>query len=103
MYIEKIEKEIYHIKQGTQQIGSFRLIDLGNNKRKLKSLKMIENVSPVQILGVFELIQVYAKEEGISEIHVTSHAESLDNILKYQHFIQKDVEKNLWIYEVINR
>ncbi|ARI76064.1 hypothetical protein [Halobacillus mangrovi] len=103
MYIEKVEKELYHIKQQGQQIGSFRLVDLGEGKRKLESLKMNENISAAHILGVFELIQLYAKEEGFTEIHVTSHSELLNNILHYQNFIQKDVEKNLWIFTVTNK
>ncbi|MCA0985465.1 hypothetical protein LCL89_15625 [Halobacillus yeomjeoni] len=100
MFIKKIEDELYHICKENNQVGSFRLMELQSGCGQIKEMRLVEQVAPVQILAVFELIQSYAQEQHFKELHVVSHSTNLNRILQHQQFVLEDVEKNLWIYKV---
>ncbi|MFZ0370253.1 MAG: hypothetical protein WAM07_11740 [Halobacillus sp.] len=100
MYIEKMDEKLYYLKEGKRKIGHFHLSAQGNGAFKLEQLQVVSQVSPSQILGVFELIQYYAQAQKMDEIHVDSHSGALDHILQHQRFERQDVEMCLWIYRV---
>ncbi|WP_082232658.1 hypothetical protein [Halobacillus massiliensis] len=101
MYIEKINNgkpNKYAIKQKQQNIGTFILEDKGNGVRWLRKLELDGSVSKTGILYVFELIQVFAKEEKVHELHVKSHSKELNTLLEYQKFHLRDQKEQLWVY-----
>ncbi|MGP4077170.1 hypothetical protein [Halobacillus sp. K22] len=102
MYIEKMDEKLYYLKEGKRKIGHFHLNPHGDGAVKLEQLHVVSQVSPSQILGVFELIQYYAQSQKMAEIHVDSHSGALDHILQHQRFERQSIEGCLWIYKVTN-
>ncbi len=107
MYIEKLALKHngecgYLIKRDNEEMGSFILSEQKQGVKKLRQLQVSGDVSKAGVLYVFELIQSYAKEEGIRELQVESHSDDLNRLLTHQQFVCKDEQRSLWTYDVIN-
>lgn len=100
MYIEKVDEKRYNLKKEAEIFGEFLLVPTDSGARRLEQLHVSENIAAGQVLEIFELIQVYIKDEGIAELHVESHSDTLDILLQHQRFHLKNVENRLWIYQV---
>ncbi len=103
MYIEKAKSEWYHLKKAEEQVGAFRIMQVGNGIGKIKQLEVAPKISSGEILHIFELIQTYAEKESMQELHVESHSSALDVVLKHQQFQLHDPIRRLWIYRVNHR
>ncbi|WP_226581429.1 hypothetical protein [Halobacillus litoralis] len=103
MYIKKVEEELYQLNKEGQVIGTFKILQYSQGIGKLEQLHVKDDLSPGRILEIFEVIQVYVEQENFRELHVESHSDTLDFLLRHQQFDLKDVEKKLWVYKVAHK
>ncbi|MCA0971035.1 hypothetical protein LCM20_10575 [Halobacillus litoralis] len=102
MFIEKVDDQLYQLKRDEETIGGFHLVPVDDSARRIEKLEVSEGIVAAQVLAVFELIQKYAEEQGISALYVESHSDSLDFLLQHQRFECHDVENRVWIYRVVH-